>query len=44
MPMRRKSAPVEKPWLIITMSAPCTLCKLPPQIPSITNPRWLTEE
>ena len=44
MPTRKKSAPVEMPCAIITMMAPCTLATVPPQMPSITKPRWLTDE
>ncbi len=44
MPIRKKSAPVERPWLIMTIRAPCTLCSVAAQMPSMTNPRWLTDE
>jgi len=43
MPMRKNRAPVEIPWLIMTISAPCTLCTVSAKMPSITKPRWLTE-
>ena len=36
--------PVEMPWLIITISAPWTLCSVSAKMPSITKPRWLTDE
>ena len=44
MPIRKKSAPVEIPWLIMTIKAPCTLFTVSAKMPSITKPRWLTEE
>ncbi len=44
IPARKKRAPVEMPWLIMMRIAPSTLCSVSAQIPSITNPRWLTDE
>ena len=44
MPIRKNSAPVEMPWLIMTISAPCTLSTVSAKMPSITKPRWLTDE
>ena len=32
------------PWLIMMTMAPCTLWRVKAQIPSITKPRWLTDE
>ena len=44
MPTRKNSAPVEMPWLIITSRAPCTLCSVRAQMPSVTKPRCATDE
>src|ERR1035437_1425744 len=44
MPTRRKSAPVDTPCARFTNNAPCTDCTVIAKMPSITNPRWLTDE
>lgn len=44
MPIMKKSAPVEMPCETITIIAPWTLSTVLPQIPSMTKPRWETEE
>jgi hypothetical protein len=44
MPIRRKSAPVESPWLTIWMMPPTNPWAVKVKSPSITKPRWLTDE
>ena len=44
MPTSRKSPPVDSPWLIICSTEPDSPAGLRANIPSITNPRWDTEE
>jgi hypothetical protein len=44
IPTRRKSAPVEMPWLIIWRTAPWIPAMFKAKMPSITNPRCETEE
>jgi hypothetical protein len=43
MPRRRKSAPVEIPWEIMTMSPPWRPFTVSAKIPRITKPMWATE-
>ena len=40
----RKSAPVEMPWFSIWYTAPTTPVVVKAAIPSITKPRWDTDE
>ncbi len=44
MPIRRKSAPVETPWLIVAISAPCIDSTVMAKMPSMTKPRCETDE
>jgi hypothetical protein len=43
MPMQRKSAPVERPWLIMYMTEPVAPIEFSEKSPSMQKPRWLTE-
>ena len=44
MPTIKKSAPVEIPWLICWMMLPFSPFGFSANMPSITNPMWLTDE
>src|SRR5207245_3261408 len=44
IPTIRNSAPVEMPWLSIWYTAPTTEVVVKAATPSITKPRWLTDE
>ena len=41
-PASMNSAPVERPWQIICMTAPWSASALPAKMPRSTKPRWLT--
>ena len=42
-PTERKSPPVTTPWLTIWRMPPSMPCVLSENMPSVTNPIWLTE-
>jgi hypothetical protein len=44
IPTARNRAPVESPWLIIWITPPWSPCVFIAKSPSMTKPRWLTEE
>ena len=41
-PTRMNSAPVEKAWLRISITAPCSASSFQAKMPSSTKPMWLT--
>ena len=44
IPTSKNKPPVESPWLIICSTEPVSPWWLSANMPSITKPRWLTEE
>ena len=43
-PIRKKRAPVERPWLIMYITEPVMPTELTANRPSMQKPRWLTDE